>query len=144
MRPVHDRPVLHLASTRPVAEAAAPLAIEWTMPAVLQAASLFFLAGICEIGGGWLVWQTVRQSRPWWWALLGCVALASYGFVPTLQPPQTGNEFGRLDAAYGGIFIAMSFLWGRTFDGMRLDRGDLIGSILCLAGVTVILTWPRG
>jgi small multidrug resistance family-3 protein len=118
--------------------------IPWTVQSAIQAASLFVGAGLCEIGGGWLVWQSVRSKRPWWWAVFGVILLAAYGFVPTLQPPAAGNEFGRLDAAYGGIFIGMSFLWGRVLDGMRLDLGDLIGSMLCLAGVVVIMAWPRG
>ena len=118
--------------------------ISWTPLSALHAAALFVLAGLFEIGGGWLVWQAIRSGKPWWWALLGGATLVGYGFVPTLQPPQSGNEFGRLDAAYGGVFIGMSFLWGRIFDGMKLDMGDLIGSLLCLAGVIVIMAWPRG
>ena len=75
---------------------------------------------------------------------LCCLHVHADGFVLTLQPQAAGNEFGRLDAAYGGVFIGMSFLWGRVFDKMQLDCGDLIGSVLCLAGVVVILAWPRG
>jgi small multidrug resistance family-3 protein len=122
---------------------AIPMSPHWTPLTVLQSGVLFFVAGIGEIGGGWLVWQYMRARKPWWWALLGAVALISYGFVTTLQPEAAGSDFGRIDAAYGGIFIAMSFLWGRIVDGMRLDLGDLIGSILCLAGIVVILSWPR-
>ena len=116
----------------------------WTTAAALRSAALFFLAGLGEIGGGWLVWQCVRERKSWWWAALGGIALVGYGFVLTLQPPAAGDEFGRLDAAYGGVFICMSFLWGRIFDGMKLDLGDLTGSLLCLAGVVVIIAWPRG
>jgi small multidrug resistance family-3 protein len=115
----------------------------WTPLAVLRSAALFLLAGLGEIGGGWLVWQAVRERKPWWWAALGGACLVAYGFVPTLQPAAAGDEFGRIDAAYGGMFIGMSFAWGRALDGMRLDLGDLIGGCLCLAGVVVILAWPR-
>jgi drug/metabolite transporter superfamily protein YnfA len=111
---------------------------------VLRSIVLFFVAGVCEIGGGWLVWQSLREGKPWWYCLLGAVVLAGYGFVMTLQPEVVGDDFGRLDAAYGGVFIGMSFAWGRIFDDMQLRTGDLIGGLLCLAGVVVILAWPQG
>lgn len=103
---------------------------------------LFLLAAIGEIGGGWLVWNHVRCGKPWYWAVFGGAALVTYGFIPTLQP-FSANEFGRLDAAYGGLFIVMSFAWGRIFDGLLLDTGDVLGSLLCLAGAFTILAWPR-
>ena len=76
------------------------------------------------LGGGWLVWQHMRGGRPWWWAVCGGAALVGYGFITTLQPPAAGDDFGRLDAAYGGIFIGLSFAWGRAVDGMYLTRGN--------------------
>ena len=111
---------------------------------VLRSIVLFFVAGVCEIGGGWLVWQSVREGKPWWYCLLGAGVLVGYGFVMTLQPEVVGDDFGRLDAAYGGVFIGMSFAWGRIFDNMQLHTGDLIGGLLCIAGVVVILAWPQG
>jgi small multidrug resistance family-3 protein len=95
---------------------------------------------IHALTGGWLVWQAVRESKPCWWALLGSVVLVAYGFIPTLQPLP---DFGRLYAVYGGIFIVLSYLWGMAFDGFRMDRGDVIGSVLSLAGVCVVIFWPR-
>lgn len=77
---------------------------------VVQVAALFLLAGLAEIGGGWLIWEAVRgQGRPWYWAAAGGVVLVTYGFIPTLQPL---TDFGRLYAAYGGVFIGLSFAWG--------------------------------
>ena len=102
---------------------------------------LFFAAGIAEIGGGWLVWKAVREGAPRWWAACGALVLAAYGFIPCLQPI---DDFGRLYAAYGGIFIGMSFAWARVVDGMALDRGDVIGSAVALIGVAIVLLWPRG
>jgi small multidrug resistance family-3 protein len=72
--------------------------------AVLRSLTLFVLAGICEVGGGWLIWKWVRDDRPGWWGLLGGVVLILYGFIPTLQT----SHFGRIYAVYGGFFIVLS------------------------------------
>ena len=114
---------------------------QWTPLFVVKVGALFLASAVAEIGGGWLVWQAVRAGKPWWWALLGSAALVAYGFIPTLQPL---SDFGRLYAVYGGIFIALSYVWGVRFDGMRVDRGDVIGSLMALAGVMIALFWPRG
>ena len=104
----------------------------------VRAALLFVLAGLAEIGGGWLVWQWLRAGRAWWVGLLGGVILALYGVIPTLQPERA---FGRIYAAYGGIFVVLSLLWGWRIERWRPDRFDLIGAAICLTGVLVIL-WP--
>lgn len=103
---------------------------------VARSISLFLLAAVCEIGGAWLIWQTVRESRPWWWAVAGGVALVLYGVVAARQPDA---NFGRVLAAYGGVFVAGSLLWGVLLDGFRPDRFDLIGAGIVLAGVGVIM-----
>ena len=101
---------------------------------------LFTLAAIAEIGGAWLVWQSVREGKEWWWAGAGVLALGAYGFVATLQPDA---HFGRILAAYGGVFVAGSLAWGMIFDGFRPDRWDIAGSVICLLGVSVIMFAPR-
>lgn len=101
---------------------------------------MFILAGLFEIGGGWLVWSTVRENKPWWWALLGSVVLVGYGFLPTLQPV---DDFGRVYAVYGGYFIALSFAWGYAVDGLQVDIGDIFGSMVAFTGVLIIFFWPR-
>ena len=103
--------------------------------------ALFFLAGLCEIGGGYLVWGWVREHRPLGWALLGFGVLAAYGVVAALQPIP---EFGRVYAAYGGVFIALALAWGVLVDGFRPDRWDLLGAAICLAGVLVMVAPSRG
>lgn len=105
-----------------------------------QSIALFALAAVAEIGGAWLVWQGVREGRGAWLAVVGGLALAAYGLVATLQPD--GN-FGRVLAAYGGVFVAGSLLWGMAFDGFRPDRWDVIGAGVCLAGVALIMYPPR-
>ena len=115
-------------------------AFKWTPWIVVKVSTLFLLTGLAEIGGGWMVWQAVRAGKPWWWALVGSAVLVVYGFLPTLQPL---SDFGRLYAVYGGIFIALSYAWGIRFDGMRIDRGDVVGSLMALVGVCIALFWPR-
>jgi small multidrug resistance family-3 protein len=101
---------------------------------------LFVVAAIAEIGGAWLVWQGVREHRDLAWVGAGIVALAAYGFVATLQDDA---NFGRILAAYGGIFVAGSLAWGVIADGFRPDRYDLAGAAICLIGVCVMMFAPR-
>ncbi len=110
------------------------------MLTTLRSLGLFLVAALAEIGGAWLVWQGVREHRGAAWIGAGIVALAGYGFVATLQPDA---NFGRILAAYGGIFVAGSLAWGRLVDGFRPDRFDLAGSAICLVGVAVIMYAPR-
>jgi small multidrug resistance family-3 protein len=107
---------------------------------VLRSVVLFLLAALAEIGGAWLVWQGVREHRGLLFAGAGVLALGVYGFVATLQPDP---HFGRILAAYGGVFVAGSLGWGMLVDGFRPDRWDLIGAALCLAGVALIMYAPR-
>ena len=107
---------------------------------IAKSVVLFVLAAVAEIGGAWLVWQAVREDKAWWWAGLGVIALGIYGFVAILQPDA---HFGRILAAYGGVFVAGSLAWGMIFDGFRPDRSDVIGSVICLMGVGVIMFTPR-
>jgi small multidrug resistance family-3 protein len=106
----------------------------------LQSIALFIAAAIAEIGGAWLVWQGVREHRGWLWIGAGVIALGLYGFVATLQPDA---HFGRILAAYGGVFVAGSLAWGMIVDGFRPDRWDITGALLCLVGVAVIMYAPR-
>lgn len=100
----------------------------------------FILAGLCEIGGGYLVWLWLREGKSIWCGVLGAFVLILYGIVPTFQPA----DFGRVYAAYGGVFIVLSILWGWKIDGVVPDKFDVIGGLLSLAGVAVIMYWPRG
>jgi small multidrug resistance family-3 protein len=77
------------------------------MAQVASSLALFMLAGLCEIGGGYLVWQWWRNEAHWGVGALGVLALCLYGMIPTYQPA----DFGRVG--------------------------------LCLAGVAVIMYWPR-
>jgi small multidrug resistance family-3 protein len=108
---------------------------------IARSIALFVLAALAEIGGAWLIWQGVREHRGAAFIGAGIVALGLYGSVATLQ---TDTHFGRILAAYGGIFVAGSLAWGVVFDRFRPDRWDLIGATICLIGVAVIMYVPRG
>ncbi|KZR83967.1 hypothetical protein MITS9509_03135 [Synechococcus sp. MIT S9509] len=112
----------------------------WTPQTIALSILLFIAAGLLEVGGGWLVWQTVREDKNWTYAAAGVIALIGYGFVPCLQPT---SDFGRVYAIYGGFFIVLAFAWAKQFDGYLPDLGDLIGAGIALSGVLVIMLWPR-
>ncbi|HWW77330.1 MAG TPA: YnfA family protein [Pyrinomonadaceae bacterium] len=105
------------------------------------AKSLFFflLAGLCEIGGGYLVWLWLRENRSIWLAVAGAIVLILYGVVPTFQP----ESFGRVYAAYGGVFVVLSILWGWQVDKVTPDKFDIVGGIVTLGGVLIIMYAPR-
>lgn len=107
---------------------------------VLKSVLLFVVAAIAEIGGAWLIWQGWREHRGLLWIAGGIVALGAYGFVATFQPDP---NFGRILAAYGGIFVAGSLAWGMLVDHFKPDRYDLAGAAICLVGVVVIMYTPR-
>src|SRR5256885_15340957 len=92
---------------------------------IIRSLLLFTLAALAEIGGAWLIWQGVREHRGLLWIGAGVLALGAYGFVATLQPDP---NFGRILAAYGGVFLAGSLLWGVVLDGVRPDRHDVVGA----------------
>lgn len=100
---------------------------------------LFALAALAEIGGTWLIWQGLREHRGLLWLAGGVVVLGFYGFVAALQPD---SNFGRVLAAYGGVFIVGALVWGVVVDRFRPDRWDLIGVGICLVGVLVIMFGP--
>jgi small multidrug resistance family-3 protein len=98
--------------------------------------ALFVAAAVAEIGGAFLVWIGLREHKGAVFVVLGALALALYGVVATFQP---SHEFGRVLAAYGGVFIVGSLLWGVAFDGFHPDLADLAGAAICLVGVAVIM-----
>lgn len=107
---------------------------------VLKSLSYFLIAGLFEIGGGYLMWLWLREGKDLWYGVLGAFILILYGVVPTLQPA----TFGRTYAAYGGIFIVLSILWGWKVENIAPDRFDIIGGLIALIGVLIIMYWPRG
>lgn len=102
---------------------------------------LFGLAGLAEIGGGYLMWQWLREGRPLWVGIVGASVVVLYGIIPTLQP--SSLDFGRVYAAYGGAFIVLSLLWGWLVDGVRPDTPSVWGAVIALVGAAIIVYWPR-
>jgi small multidrug resistance family-3 protein len=107
---------------------------------VARAILLFVLAGLAAIGGGYLVWRWLRESAALWVGLVGAVVLVLYGVIPTLQHE---DRFGRVYAAYGGVFVVLSLLWGWWLDGQRPDRYDVLGAVVVSVGVGIIFFAPR-
>ena len=111
------------------------------MKSVVVAKTIFYfiLAGLLEIGGGYLVWLWLREDYAFYVGVLGGFILFLYGIVPTLQP----SHFHRIYAAYGGVFIVMAMLWGWVFESITPDTYDIIGAFIALIGVGIIFYWPR-
>jgi len=107
---------------------------------VVYAIVLFVIAGLAEIGGGYLIWLWLRESKPWGLGLAGGIILVLYGIVPTLQ---SFPSFGRVYAAYGGVFVLLSVLWGWWVDKKAPDLYDWVGAAVCLLGVAIMLWAPR-
>lgn len=108
--------------------------------AIIKSIFYFVLAGLCEIGGGYLVWLWLREGKSLGYGIIGAFILVLYGVIPTLQPA----NFGRVYAAYGGVFIVLAILWGWQIDKIAPDRFDILGGLVALIGVMIIMYWPRG
>ncbi|GAB2960560.1 YnfA family protein [Hymenobacter coalescens] len=100
---------------------------------------LFLLAGLCEIGGGYLMWQWLKAGWPSWTGVVGGLLLVLYGVVATWQT----TSFGKTYAVYGGVFIILSIVWAWYVDGFRPDRYDVLGGTVVFLGIGIILFWPR-
>ncbi|HII35626.1 MAG TPA: YnfA family protein, partial [Nitrosopumilaceae archaeon] len=106
---------------------------------ILSTLGLFFFAALLEIGGGYLVWKWLKDHKGKIFGLVGALILFSYGIIPTFQP----SNFGRVYAAYGGIFIISSIMWGYWIDKKKPDRLEIVGSIIVLFGVAIMFYFPR-
>lgn len=102
--------------------------------------ALFCAAALAEIGGAYLIWTGLREGKGPLALAAGAAALALYGVLAAQQP---SSDFGRVLAAYGGVFVVGSLLWGVAFDGFNPDRFDLVGAVVCLIGIGIIMYGPR-
>ncbi len=130
-----------MASDRPARDSPRSVFLSLSPEELIRALLLFVAAGLCEIGGGYLVWLWLREGRGVVLGALGGLVLFTYGVLPTFQP---AAPFGRVYAAYGGVFVVLSLGWGWAVDGVRPDRFDVLGGMICVVGTVVILSGPRG
>lgn len=107
---------------------------------IIKSLGIFILAGICEIGGGYLVWQTIKEEKSVWYAVIGFFILGLYGIVATLQT----SNFSKVYATYGGFFIVLSLVWTGIFDKYIPTKYDVVGALVALLGVCIIYYSPRG
>ncbi|AGX44319.1 YnfA family protein [Clostridium saccharobutylicum] len=108
---------------------------------IIKSMFYFILAGIFEIGGGYLIWIWLRDGKSFLYGIVGAIVLILYGIIPTFQP--ANSNFGKVYAPYGGIFIVLSILWGWKIDNVTPDKFDLIGGAVALIGVIIIMYAPR-
>lgn len=113
--------------------------VDYSFTLILSSFGLFVIAALLEIGGGYLVWLVLRERKKLTLGLVGGVILFIYGIIPTLQP----SNFGRVYAAYGGIFVVMAIIWGFIIDKKRPDRYEIIGGVVVLIGALIIFYAPR-
>lgn len=106
----------------------------------MRSGGLFLAAALAEIAGVFLIWRGVRGGAGAPSAAAGVLALAAYGLLATMQ---TDPHFGRVLAAYGGVFVVGSLAWGVMLDHFKPDRIDLLGSTICLLGAGLIMWGPR-
>jgi small multidrug resistance family-3 protein len=107
--------------------------------AIIKSLLIFILAGLCEIGGGYLIWQWLKEDKPFWYGIIGGIILVAYGIVATWQ---TAN-FGRVYATYGGIFIVLALVWAWKVDNFKPDKYDILGAAIALIGACIIIYMPR-
>jgi small multidrug resistance family-3 protein len=105
----------------------------------LKTVAIFVAAVVGELSGTYAVWRWRRAEGSVLLVLVGALALLAYAVVQTLQ---TEDRYGRLYAAYAGVFLVGAMLWGWLVDGTRPDVFDLAGAIIVLVGASVIL-WGR-
>jgi small multidrug resistance family-3 protein len=113
--------------------------VKTTIILIVFTLSLFFAAAIAEISGGYLIWTWIRKKKTIILGLIGGVVLFIYGIIPTLQPA----NFGRVYAAYGGVFIFSSIIWGALIDKKRPDKYEIVGSLIVILGAAIIYYSPR-
>ena len=107
--------------------------------AIIKSLLIFILAGLCEIGGGYLIWQLLKEDKPYWYGIIGGIILVAYGIVATWQ---TAN-FGRVYATYGGIFIVLALVWAWKVDNFKPNKYDILGAAIALIGACIIIYMPR-
>ena len=97
-------------------------------------------AALAEIAGCFAFWAWLRLDKSPWWIAPGLLSLIRFAYLLTFIDSVAA---GRAYAGYGGIYIVASLLWLWAIEGVRPDRWDLVGSVVCLFGAAIILWGPR-
>jgi len=107
---------------------------------VARSAAVFLVAVLCELAGTYAVWRWLREGATPFLGAAGAASLLGYAAVQSAQP---SGSFGRVYAAYAGIFLVGAIVWGWLVDRRAPDRFDLIGGAVVLAGALTILLGRR-
>jgi small multidrug resistance family-3 protein len=97
-------------------------------------------AAFAEIGGCFAFWAWARMDKSIWWLPLGLLSLIVFAYLLTRVD---SDAAGRAYAAYGGVYIIASLIWLWAVEGVRPDRWDIIGAVICLVGASIIILGPR-
>lgn len=102
--------------------------------------ALYLLTALAEIVGCYLPWLWLRQGASAWLLLPAAASLGLFAWLLTLHP----DASGRVYAAYGGVYVVVALLWLWWVDGVRPTHWDVVGGLVCLAGMAIIAWAPRG
>ncbi len=100
----------------------------------------FVGAAVAEIAGCFAFWAGLRLGKSVWWLVPGILSLALFAYLLTLVEAE---HAGRSYATYGGIYIVAAVMWLWVAEGVRPDRWDILGTVVCLFGASIILFGPR-
>lgn len=100
---------------------------------------LFIITAIAEIGGCYLVFAWLRLQKSALLLIPAFLLLACFSWLLTLHP----SNVGRVYAAYGGVYVAMSILWLWCVEGIIPDFYDVLGLIVTLIGMSIIAFAPH-
>jgi len=106
-----------------------------------QTAIAYLVAAFAEIAGCFAFWAWLRKGASIWWLIPGALALALFAYMLTRVDSEAA---GRAYAAYGGVYIAASLVWLWAVEGVKPDRWDMTGALICLGGAALIIFGPRG
>ncbi len=107
----------------------------------MKHALVYVGAAIAEIAGCFGFWAWLRLGKSAWWLAPAIASLIAFAYLLTLiQTPAAGRAF----AAYGGVYIVASLTWMWFIEGLRPDRWDVAGALVCLSGAAIILAAPHG
>ncbi|MGT2377967.1 YnfA family protein [Staphylococcus aureus] len=102
---------------------------------------IFILAGLCEIGGGYLIWLWLRKVQSSLVGLIGGAILMLYGVIAHISIISIIRK--QKISILGGVFIIMSLIFAMVVDKEMPDKYDVIGAIICIVGVLVMLLPSR-